>query len=247
MSVVKIRFYEELNFFLAKNKKKQPINVDFAPGTTVKHLIENLGVPHTEVDLILVNGDSVGFAYLLQDNDFISVYPVFEAFDIKSVSKVRPKPLRKLKFILDVHLGTLAGQMRMLGLDARYENNLSDEMLSVIARNEHRIILTRDRGLLKRKTVTHGYCLHTKRLRDQIKEILTRFDLSKSIRPFTRCLKCNNLLTPIAKKMVKEKVPAHVFKAYHRFKKCTTCDKIYWQGSHWEQMNDRLKRLFNGW
>jgi uncharacterized protein with PIN domain len=244
MPTVAIRFYEELNFFLPKQKRKKQFSCTFTQGDTVKNLIENLGVPHTEVDLILANGTSVGFDYMLQEKDLISVYPVFETFDIHALSKVRPEPLRELKFVLDVHLGTLAVQLRMLGFDTQYKNTIDDDELSSISKNEQRILITRDRGLLKRKTITHGYCVRSKLLNKQLAEIITRFDLHKTINPFTRCLTCNTVLSPIPAAQVKGKVPDFIFNTHKQFKQCTNCDKIYWKGSHWKHMLRNLYNLF---
>ncbi|MBN1799237.1 MAG: Mut7-C ubiquitin/RNAse domain-containing protein [Spirochaetales bacterium] len=245
MPTVHIRFYEELNYFLPKQKRKKSFSTRFTPGDTVKNLIENLGVPHTEVDLLLANGSSVGFDYFLQQDDMISVYPVFESFDIGRISKVRPQPLRELKFILDVHLGTLAVQLRMLGFDTQYQTNINDDELAQISQNKQRILITRDRGLLKRKAVTHGYCIRSKHLKEQLAEIITRFDLRGSIHPFTRCLKCNTLLSSISKQEVKGKVPEYIFKMYTEYKNCVSCDRIYWKGSHWKHMLKRLNDMFS--
>jgi uncharacterized protein with PIN domain len=246
MARVHIRFYEELNFFLAPQHRKQRFAREFAPGTSVKNLIENLGVPHTEVDLILANGDSVGFTYRLRAEDMISVYPVFESFDIGSLSRVRPEPLRELKFVLDVHLGTLATELRLLGFDTLYRNNLDDDTLASCSREEHRVLLTRDRGLLKRKTVTHGYYIRSRGLQRQLGEIMLRFDLRKSLKPFTRCLKCNTLLEAIPKSQTEGRVPAFVYRQYARFKQCPACRNIYWKGSHWGHMQKHLQQIFSG-
>ncbi len=246
MASVLIRFYEELNYFLTPEHRKRRFTREFAPGASVKHLIENLGVPHTEVDLILANGDSVGFDYRLRDGDIISVYPVFESFDIGTLSRVRPKPLRELGFVLDVHLGTLATELRLLGFDTIYQNNLDDDTLAACSRREHRILLTRDRGLLKRKTVTHGYYIRSRILHRQLGEIILRFDLRSSIRPFTRCLKCNTLLEDLHKSEVKDRVPSFVYRSYKSFKQCPTCRNIYWKGSHWGHMQKHLQRIFSG-
>ena len=177
MPTVKIRFYQELNFFLEPAKRKHTFTTNCVFGTSVKALIENLGVPHTEVDLILVAGNSVDFNYLIQEGDIIGVFPVFESFDIGVVSKVRSKPLRVVKFVLDVHLGTLAIKLRMLGFDCKYKNDYPDHELARISSIQKRILLTRDRGLLKRKLVTHGYCLKSKNVSEQLAEVIKRFDL----------------------------------------------------------------------
>jgi uncharacterized protein with PIN domain/sulfur carrier protein ThiS len=240
---ISIRFYEELNFFLPSDKRKCLLERTCKKGTTVKALIEEIGVPHTEVDLVLVNGNSTGFSYQLADNDRISVYPVFESFDIGGVSKVRPTPLREIRFILDVHLGKLAKRLRLLGFDTMYSNHFEDEQISVLAGKEKRIILTRDRGLLKRKTITHGYCIRSKDPHEQLREVIARFDLMKRIEPFSRCLQCNSILVPVEKEEIMNRLPPKVRNRYEQFSRCPECNKVYWLGSHWEHMKKRLDNL----
>ena len=142
---INIRFYEELNDFLPEEKRKIRFVHHYIDRTSVKDLIESLGVPHAEVDLILVNGKSVGFDYLINDEDDISVYPVFESFDITDIQHLRPKPLREPKFICDVHLGKLARYLRMMGFDVYYYNDLTDEKIVSVSLKEKRAILTKDR------------------------------------------------------------------------------------------------------
>lgn len=238
-----IRFYEELNFFLPEERKKQNTVARFRYGDTVKALIESIGIPHTEVDLILVNGKSVPFAYKLKEQDRISVYPVFESFDITDLSKVRPVPLRKIKFVLDVHLGRLAKHLRMLGFDASYNNSFNDEDLSQISHKERRIVLTRDKGLLKRKIITHGYYIRSRNLDEQLIEVIHRFDLSKSLKPFSICLMCNVPLVRVPKKKIAKRLPGLVATRYNRFSICPNCNRIFWQGSHWEHMQCKLKDI----
>src|SRR5262249_47787352 len=151
------RFYEELNDFLPLEKKKNSFLYSFSETASIKDIIESLGVPHTEVDLIVVNGESVDFSRQLTQGDHVSIYPVFEAFDISPIIKLRPAPLRNTRFILDVHLGKLARYLRLLGFDTFYETHCDDAQIISIAKNEHRIILTRDVGILKNKQVTHGH------------------------------------------------------------------------------------------
>jgi uncharacterized protein with PIN domain/sulfur carrier protein ThiS len=240
-----IRFYEELNFFLPSDRKKCLLERTCKKGTTVKALIEEMGIPHTEVDLVLVNGHSKGFEYQLADNDRVSVYPVFESFDIGDVSKVRPTPLREIRFILDVHLGKLAKRLRLLGFDTIYSNHFEDEQISVLAVKEKRIILTRDRGLLKRKTITHGYCIRSKDPHEQLREVIGRFDLLKCIKPFSRCLQCNSSLVPAYKEEIMDRLPQKVKEKYSHFSRCPKCNKIYWLGSHWENMKKILDNLLS--
>lgn len=233
---ITIRFYEELNDFLPKEKKKTRFNYEFFGRESVKDLIEAIGVPHTEVDMILVNGNSVDFSYLVQDKDDISVYPVFESFNIKNVQHLRTKPLRDPKFILDVHLGKLARYMRMLGFDTFYKNDLTDELIVNLSLREKRTILTCDIGLLKRKTITHGYYVRNTNTAKQVEEVVSRFQLENLIKEFTRCIDCNGLLKPIGKEIIIEKLPPKVKDFYTEFFICTNCSKVYWHGSHVEGM-----------
>ncbi len=233
---VSIRFYEELNFFLAKDKRKTRFKTQFWFGDTIKALIESLGIPHTEVDLILVNQNSVSFSYQLKNGDRVSIYPVFESFNIASLTKVRPEPLRETKFILDVHLGRLARYLRMLGFDTLYANSYDDETLSRISKAERRIVLSRDRGLLKRRIITHGYCIRSHNPSEQLIEVIKRFDLNQNLNPFSLCLECNEALLNITKKEIQAKVPPLVFSRYNSFCVCPACHRIYWKGSHWERM-----------
>lgn len=230
------RFYAELNDFLPPELRQRPIPYAFEVSGSVKDAIESLGVPHTEVDLILANGESVGFSYLVRDGDQISVYPVFEAIDITPVVRVRPEPLRETRFILDVHLGRLAGYLRMLGFDTLYRNDYEDEELAQISSRAQRILLTRDRGLLKRTIVSHGYCLRTTNPREQLLEVLRRFDLFRSITPFQRCMHCNGRLEAVDKAEISERLPAKTSQYYDEFRRCQSCDRIYWKGSHFERM-----------
>lgn len=151
------RFYAELNDFLPPVKRHVAFEHTVGPRTAVKDVIESLGVPHTEIDLILVDGASVDFSYQVRDRDRISVYPVFEAIDIAPLTRLRPKPLRHVCFVLDSHLGRLAGYLRLAGFDTLYRSDFRDDELAVITTCEGRILLTRDRGPLKRRTVSHAY------------------------------------------------------------------------------------------
>jgi len=236
MPSVTIRFYEELNDFLPARSRKSPLVVEYASGCTAKALIEDIGVPHTEVDLIIANGISVGFDYRLNDGDTVSVYPMFESWDIGGLSRVRATPLRETRFALDVHLGKLARLLRMVGFDAQYSNMISDEDLARLARGETRIILSRDRGLLKRRTVTHGYLVRSDAPRRQLAEVLRRFDLAGSLHMFSRCMECNLPLARVDKADVASQLPEVVALTYNDFSRCAGCGRVFWRGTHWERM-----------
>lgn len=239
MPVAHVRCYEELNDFLPPERRKRPFDAPFKGRPAVKDLIESLGVPHTEIDLILVNGRSVGFGHLVADGDRISVYPAFEALDIAPLVRLRPKPLREPRFVLDAHLGRLARYLRLLGLDALYRNDYGDTELARISRDQHSILLTRDVGLLKRSAVTHGHFVRATAPRAQAIEILRRFDLLRACAPFTRCLNCNGLLEDAGREHVQQHVPPGARGRFDRFRRCRDCAQVYWSGSHYP----RLERL----
>lgn len=204
-------------------------------------MIESLGVPHSEIDLILVNGKSVDFLYIVNDNDDISVYPVFESFDISNLTHLRPKPLREPKFILDVHLGQLARYLRMLGIDSLYENDYTKDELVKLSLEQRRAILTRDRNLLKRNDITHGYWVRHEDPREQVQEVIERFHLENEIKEFSRCMECNALLESIEKENILERIPEKVKQFQNEFFQCPNCGKIYWKGSHYDKMKGLIE------
>jgi uncharacterized protein with PIN domain/sulfur carrier protein ThiS len=236
MPFLMVRLYEELNQFLPPERRKCPFTLEVPAGSTTKSVIENLGVPHTEVDLVLVNGESVDFSYRIKDGDRLSVYPVFESWDIATVSRVRPVPLRETRFAADVHLGKLARLLRMMGFDTEYGNHLSDDEIVGTAAAQRRIVLTRDRGILKRRKVTHGYLVRSLAPREQLAEVLKRFDIAPRVRMFARCISCNGPIVPASRTSVLDHLPAAVAETCTQFSRCSGCGRIYWRGSHWEKM-----------
>ena len=243
------RFYEELNDFLTPSRRKTDILVEIQQVSTVKDIIESLGVPHTEVDLILINGVSEPFSTLLKEGDHVSVYPIFESVDIAGVTKLRRKGLREhrpeyLRFVVDVNLGKLAHWMRMFGFDVTYAKDLiSDELLARISNEESRILLTRDRGLLKRKNVDHGYFVRAKAPKEQIVEVLKRFDLLNLISLCSRCMNCNVSVKEISAAEAIPHVPPLVAQSYSKFFQCPQCHRIYWEGTHYENMQRMIADL----
>jgi uncharacterized protein len=230
------RFYQELNDFLPAAQRRVAFEHEWRGTPSIKHLIESLGVPHTEVDLILVNDRSVEWTYQPQEGDRVAVYPVFESLDITPLIRLRPQPLREVRFVLDGHLGRLAAYLRMLGFDTWYQTHADDAALAQLSQEEHRILLTRDQGLLKRSAVTHGYWVRATAPREQLQEILARFDLQRQVNPFTRCLSCNGRLQPATREEVTNEVPENAARFYAEFWRCVSCGKVYWQGSHYQRM-----------
>ncbi len=213
------RFYAELNDFLAPEWRARTFEHSFWVGAAVKDLIESFGVPHTEVDLVLVNGESADFGRLIEDGDRVSVYPVFESIDITPLERLRPTPLRDTRFVADAHLGRLAAYLRMLGFDTAYRSDWADAELARISPEERRVLLTRDRALLMRSQVTHGYAVRATQPLEQAAEVTQRFDLAGRLRPFTRCLRCNGVLEQAG-----------------GLARCPGCARIYWKGSHYRRM-----------
>src|SRR5262249_1742155 len=148
-----------------------------------KDAIEALGVPHTEIDAVLVDGRSVGFGHRLAGGERVAVYPTFELLDITPLTRLRPRPLRVTRFVLDVHLGTLARYLRLVGFDARWQNDYDDATIIDLARRERRIILTRDRGILRNGRVTHGYWLRSTEPTGQLEEVIRALDLGRQLKP----------------------------------------------------------------
>ncbi len=237
------RFYEELNEFLPEQYHKKDFPYNFKGTPSVKNAIETIGVPHAEIDLILVDGISVGFEHLLKGGERISVYPVFELFDISPVIRLRAKPLRKIRFIADVNLGKLAKKLRLLGFDTVYRNDLEDGDIVKISIAENRIIITRDHGILKYAGVTHGTWIRSDNPKIQLNEVIGRFQLKNLIKPFTRCSECNGNLKRIGKEKLVNRVPSNTLGFFKTFWECKGCNKIYWQGSHFDKINDWLEKL----
>ena len=236
MVTATFRFYEELNDFLARPLRRRAFSCACARGATAKHMIEVLGVPHTEVELILVNGESVGFNHPLSEGDRIAVYPKFEALDIQPLLRVREHPLRVVRFIADAHLGGLAPLLRLAGFDTLYDNHYPDADIEALAATQQRIVLTRDRELLKRRAITHGCYVRTLRPREQLREVFERLDLAGSAQPFRLCLMCNAPLRRIAKDEVGDRAPDGVLERHNQFVTCDVCRRVFWEGRHWQRM-----------
>ena len=247
-TTVAIRFYEELNDFLKGYPQKKEISSTYQGKRSVKDLIESFNIPHVEVDLILVNGEAVDFSYIPKTGDRISVYPVFESLNISGLTAPGGKHLRKPRFVLDVHLGKLARILRLLGFDADYRKDRDDPELADIACRENRILLTRDRGLLKRNIVDRGILIRSSDPDEQAVQVIKRLDIGSRAKPFTLCPACGGELKEVAKEgpaleeCLKE-VPPGVREWCREFSRCRRCGKLYWRGSHWTGLKERLDRL----
>lgn len=237
MPFVSIRCYAELNDFLPPNMRFVTFHLSLTSNTLLKDIANKIGIPFDLIDLVLVNNKPVGQSSCLEENDRVAFYPVFENFDISSVTKVRDHPLRQPKFILDVHLGKLANHLRMFGFDTLYQNDWMEESLITISRNENRILLSRSKSLLDNESLAHGYLIINTDSHLQLMEVLERFDLYSLASPFTRCIECNSKLQLAEKEAILSRIPKKVREWCNEYQQCSSCNRIYWQGSHYQYMN----------
>lgn len=243
MPSAEIRFFEELNDFLPVERKKKWFTSHFNSRVSVKDLIESTGVPHPEVALIQVNSQSEGWDYIVRDRDKITVYPAFETFDISKLTQLQRIPLLSTRFVLDVHLGRLASLLRIAGFDCLYRNDYQDSEIARISADENRILLTRDRGVLKRSIVTYAYYIRETNPRRQLEEVLKRFDLLDRLNPFSRCPICNDVPVPVEKRLLGCRIPEKT-RAYHQeFRECHRCHKVFWKGSHYDRMQEYFSQI----
>lgn len=227
-----LRFYAELNDFLPPRLRQSEVGIEFDVGPSVKDAFEGLGVPHTEVDLVLANGEPVGLAYRLADGDRVSVYPAFRRIDLSPLVPLRPGPPHGLRFATDVHLGALTRYLRLLGFDTRSDPGWTDDELVAVSVAEGRVLATRDRDLLKRRAVTHGLFVRDDDPDEQLLEAVRRLRLGGEIRPFTRCMACNGLLEEADKASVAGRIGPGTRAAFDRFRQCRSCGRVYWEGAH---------------
>ncbi|HYC35408.1 MAG TPA: Mut7-C RNAse domain-containing protein [Usitatibacter sp.] len=237
------RFYEELNDFLPDGRRRRDFEVDIDRARSVKDAIESVGVPHPEVDLILVDGLSVDFAHVLRGGERVAVYPMFESLDVSPLQRLRNWPLRDPRFIADGHLAKLARHLRMAGFDTLWHRDWDDDRIVESARDERRTILTRDKAMLRRGDVERGYFVRNTESEAQLGEVVARLQLGSALRPFTRCRECNTELEAVAQSEVQDRLPEKVRGCYERFKRCAGCDRVYWEGTHFQRMNGLLGRL----
>jgi len=242
MKQIHIRFYAQLNDFLPPERRMRTITSSFVVSGSVKDTIEAMGVPHTEADFILVNGEPVDFDYRVQDRDRISVFPRFRSIDIGPLEHLQPVVTGEARFVADGHLGRLAAYLRMSGFDTLYRRDYRDEEVARLSSTEDRVLLTRDRGLLKRNEVTRGYYLRATEPAQQLVEVLREFDLVPAVTPFRRCMHCNAVLRATPKESVLHRLLPETAKHFEEFYTCPACERVYWKGSHYR----RMKRFIDG-
>lgn len=236
------RFVGELNGFLAPSRRHATVLHRFDGTPSVKDQVEALGVPHTEIAALLVDGHPVGFGYLLRGGEQIVVHPFGPGLPAGSSGLLRPERAAEARFIADVHLGRLASYLRLLGFDCGWRNDFGDDELVNVANAEDRIVLTRDTGLLKRAALVHGAFVHASDPRRQLREVFDRFGLESHARPFTRCARCNGPVSPWQPDR-DDRLPEAALRHRDGLSRCEGCGQLYWPGSHLERLRRRLAEV----
>jgi uncharacterized protein len=239
--MVRLNLHGDLDFFLRSGARGRNIDRSLSEKTSVKDVIESCGVPHPEVDLILVNGQPVDFHYAIASDANIELYPVETS--CPNFKEKRLQVARNRSFVADGHLGKLARDLRLLGLDVAYDPQADDRQLLCIMEGENRALLTRDRRLLMHRIVKTGYCPRSQNADEQTVEVIRRFDLLGSLAPFTRCLRCNAPLLKVSKAEVIERLEPLTKMYYEQFRRCIGCGQIYWAGSHFSKLQKRLEQV----
>ena len=235
MKQARLHFYAELKDFIAPNGQNKTIVHNFKHRTSIKDVIESYNVPHPEIDLIIVNNVSVDFNYIVQNSDDIHVHPAnasIKQINIAPLRHLSPQVSGEPRFVVDVNLGRLARYLRLLGFDSLYCNNFDDKTIAEISSITQRIVLTRDRKLLHRKIINHGYFVRVETPKIQVREVLDRFNMYSFFKPLTRCTFCNGKLKQTEKQNITQRLKPLTKKHYEKFLVCSDCNHIYWQGSH---------------
>lgn len=231
MSTASFLFLGRLKDFLPRDQRGQDILIPFRGRQSIKHLAESLGVPHPEIGQVQINGRAGTLGTITQDGDRVEVHP------IPNGSPLEPR------FLIDNHLGRLAAYLRILGFDCLYQSDYEDAEMADILQRDERILLSRDRRLLMRKVVAHGYCLRSLDSREQLVEVIERFDLEKSVTPFHRCVRCNHPLEPVSKETILDRLEPLTKQYFDEFHICPACSQIYWKGSHFERIQRWFKQM----
>jgi len=240
---VTCRFHGELNEFLPPVRRMHEFESRFKGRESIKDKIEALGAPHTEVDVILVNGRSMGFDHILEDGDVIDVYPSAETPVMSGVRHLKHLPMGSPRFIADINIHDVVKMMRALGLDVLEDRTFSFEELIEISVDEGRILLSSSKELLKRKRIVHGIFIWQGNREAQIQKIVDDLSLKRLCKPFSRCLLCNTLLEFVPKEIVWERIPPKTRKRVSEFARCPACDRLYWKGTHYRKIKKKVDRI----
>lgn len=237
-----VRLHGDLLHLVARDRREgAEIPVTGTP--SVKDRIESLGVPHTELALVLVDGVPVDLHHRLEGGEEVEVWPRFCDLPCGDAPPLRPDRPRPARFVADVHLATLARDLRLLGFDTRWSVEAGDAELARRSAEENRILLTRDRRLLQRSTVVHGFLVRQDDPLEQIVDVATKLDLLDECRPFERCLACNGRPVPVPKGEVEHLLEPRTRAEQHEFRQCPSCGRVYWAGSHADRLALRLDEI----
>jgi hypothetical protein len=232
----RFRFHGPLNQLLAPARRELEFEHRCARAATLKNAIESLGVPHTEIGRVVVNGVGAELHRPVATGDCVDVYPAAQAWPAANLA-------RPLRFVADAHLGGLARMLRMLGFDTVFRNDLHDDEIRALAAGESRVVLSRDRELLKCRSIAHGCFVRALKPEQQLREVVERMHLAEDARPFSRCLHCNQPLLPVTRAEVLDRLPENAARYYQRFCICPECQRVFWEGSHWQRMRGLLAGL----
>lgn len=232
-----IRFHGELNDLIPRPMKHRAFGFRSAEHATIKHAIEAFGVPHTEIGRVLVDGVEAALERAVGPDDAIEVFPAPQR-DPEAESRAAAPT-----FLADAHLGGLARRLRLLGFDTILADDAPDHLLAALVDGNGRVLLSRDRELLKHRKVTQGRYVRAQRTDAQLQEVVRQFALWPRVRPFTRCLECNAPLRPARREEVAARLPPDVVATHESFTLCTGCGRVYWQGSHWRRLRAVVEAL----
>ena len=237
------RFHDELGELLAAERRGRAFAIPIDRARSVKDAIESVGVPHTEVDLVVVDGAAVGLGHLLRGGEAVEVHPRLDSALFPGAAALKPPMAGAPLFVADTHLGKLARHLRMAGFDCAWDNAWDDDEIAAIAGVRAAAILTRDKGLLMRREVARGRFVRATESEAQLAEVVKAFGLAPLMRPFTRCRECNVALEEVSRESVLGRLPPKVRELYTSFKRCPGCERVYWEGSHYARMRGVLARL----
>ncbi|MFG3546955.1 Mut7-C RNAse domain-containing protein [Streptomyces sp. NPDC047725] len=232
---IHVEFAPELRLFVPRARPTGATRTATDGVSTLGHVVESLGVPLTEVGALLVDGREVPPAHVPAGGESVTV---------RAVAHPQRVPGAPLRFLLDVHLGTLARRLRLLGVDTAYESaDLGDPALAALSAAEKRVMLSRDRGLLRRRELWAGAYVYSTRPEEQLHDVLDRF--RPELRPWTRCTACNGLLKDASKTEVADQLKGGTERSYDVFAQCTACGRAYWKGAHHEQLEAIVERAMS--
>jgi uncharacterized protein with PIN domain len=237
---VRLVFHGELVELLNKNGTPGSIR-ELLRTAPVKDLVESQGIPHTEVGSIVTSsGEERDFRYTPDFGETLHIHPHEPPVDVTKGTVLFPRPFEKIRFIVDVNVGRLAKLLRIGGFDTLYNPKWGDGEIAEKAHTEERVLLTRDRELLKRNAVLRGRLIRSFDPWGQFGEVITFFGLGEKIDLFSRCPRCNKLLEPVKKEDVIDRLEPLTRLMYDSFTICPRCGQIYWQGSHHSRIREKM-------